>query len=845
MAQILDFNTPSVNPSGAPPNDYLRIQANPNMFGAQTGQALEKLGGAFEKASNAATEVVQFQQRIDVDDQTNKFLDARNKLLYGDPSKQLIGPDGKPTIDRGFMGLEGRAASDARDGMLKSLEEVRQAGKNNLQNPMAQLAYDQQTRRIYNEAETHVGSHTDQQWKIWAGGVNAAGAAHELNDFVNAIGDPAKMEGYAHNYISFKVQQAQLKFGDDAGIKSQAEAQAKVELLEAHVNAVAVRDPDRALQILESNKNTAGVKYDDMYNRLRDRADAQVGAKVGENVWNRTGGKFSAPVNDAITGAAQRYGIDPNTLRRAAQIESSGNPNAVTGSYKGLFQLSQAEFQKYAPAGGDIYNPADNALAAAAKMKAEGAAFASQFGRQPSGFDSYMIHQQGLGGYSAHLANPASPAWQNMAATGEGRQKGENWAKQAIWGNIPDQYKAMFGSVDNVTSRDFIAMWAVKFGAQPPPSASAGAVASGQPTWEEKKVSALRDLIDDPDLRDRPRAFATAWAEVEKRAQIEHATAIDTDRAEKLAEKARKQQSLAVEDEYLKDAYDANPQKTAVDVVNDPRLVNDPETRKKIIAFQERANKPDPIAPISQKMTRQLFDRMRLPDGDPNKIKDLGPINTAMSEGKLTRADYDWVTNQFKNSETPDGEKLVKRKTEFLKGVAPQIDQTDMNLGIKDLGGQERFYRFEWDLDHLMEEDRKAGKNPWNRLDPTKPEYMGRPEALAPYRKTTEQIMAEWGTNHPAPAASPEQPGFFSRLFSSAPAPASAGAPATAAPTPAAPQFNPASVKNLAELQAAFGSGRLSREQAMQLAVERGWAVRKPAAPPAAGPPAMHVPLSQ
>jgi hypothetical protein len=39
-------------------------------------------------------------------------------------------------------------------------------------------------------------------------------------------------------------------------------------------------------------------------------------------------------------------------------------------------------------------------------MKAEGDQFARNFGREPSGFDRCMIHQQGLAGYSSHLANP-------------------------------------------------------------------------------------------------------------------------------------------------------------------------------------------------------------------------------------------------------------------------------------------------------------------------------------------------------------------------------------------------------------------------------------------------------
>jgi hypothetical protein len=46
-----------------------------------------------------------------------------------------------------------------------------------------------------------------------------------------------------------------------------------------------------------------------------------------------------------------------------------------------------------------------------------------------------------------------------MLGTGEGRQKGEGWAKAAVWGNVPSDMRPMFGSVDNLTSKEFIAVW--------------------------------------------------------------------------------------------------------------------------------------------------------------------------------------------------------------------------------------------------------------------------------------------------------------------------------------------------------------------------------------------------
>jgi hypothetical protein len=158
---------------------------------------------------------------------------------------------------------------------------------------------------------------------------------------------------------------------------------------------------------------------------------------------------------------ANRVGIDPKWLRNIAKVESGGDPKNVTGSYQGLFQLSKSEFNKHGGSG-NILDPEQNTMAAANKLAKEKLAFSQKYGRDPSLTDLYMIHQQGEGGAAAHLANPDQPAWKSMLSTGEGKSKGEAWAKKAIWGNVPDDLKAKYGSVDNITSKDFYAMWGQK-----------------------------------------------------------------------------------------------------------------------------------------------------------------------------------------------------------------------------------------------------------------------------------------------------------------------------------------------------------------------------------------------
>lgn len=228
---------------------------------------------------------------------------------------------------------------------------------------------------------------------------------------------------------------------------------------------------------------------------------------------------FGGDVETAISNASMKSGVSEDTLRRFIKIESSGRPDASTGSYHGLLQLSNSEFNKYG--GGNIFSANDNALAGAYKIRAESEAFQQRYGRPPTTADLYMIHQQGAAGAAAHWDHPELPAWQNMASTGEGRQKGEAWAKKAIWGNVPDNLKAQYGSVEQMTSQQFTDMWAAKIGgesslvlAQNGPKPSAGSRNVGQ-LRRDPYLVASADPSQSSSLgakvKDKLRTFATSF----------------------------------------------------------------------------------------------------------------------------------------------------------------------------------------------------------------------------------------------------------------------------------------------------------------------------------------------
>lgn len=162
------------------------------------------------------------------------------------------------------------------------------------------------------------------------------------------------------------------------------------------------------------------------------------------------------PVEE-IKRASDAFGLDFNYMKAVAKIESGFDPNQRTGSYIGLFQLSEYEFGKFGF--GNIRSPRDNAVAAAYKIITEGILFEWVTRRKPDLSDLYLIHQQGWEGAAEHISRPDRIAWKSMCATSEGREKGEKWCKRAIWGNTLPAIKKAWKSVDNLTSEAFVGMW--------------------------------------------------------------------------------------------------------------------------------------------------------------------------------------------------------------------------------------------------------------------------------------------------------------------------------------------------------------------------------------------------
>lgn len=156
----------------------------------------------------------------------------------------------------------------------------------------------------------------------------------------------------------------------------------------------------------------------------------------------------SAETDAAIQRAAERAGVDVNTMRGIASIESGMNPasNANRSTqYKGLYQIGRNEWQRTGQ-GGNIYSAQDNAMAAARLFTENKRQFRGHFGRDPTDTELYLMHQQGLGFYTrGAMTNIGGNPYPGMS----GPQTHESF--EAGWGRELARRKAGFAKANPVT----------------------------------------------------------------------------------------------------------------------------------------------------------------------------------------------------------------------------------------------------------------------------------------------------------------------------------------------------------------------------------------------------------
>jgi hypothetical protein len=677
MATVPAAELPQVAPDARPPADYIEPRSSPADFGAAIGEGAQKLGAG---ALNAA----HFYGQVAADNAANEFQDRSSKILYGDPERQVMGPDGQMQTDTGYFGLKGRAALDKRKETERGLDDLLQQTRSGLTSPAQQLEFDNITRRYRSYLGGQIGRHADTEYSVWNTHVNKATADLQIDHIARTAYDEDQFLHGLEDLKRARVRQAQIMGGGD--LIPAALASAERDAIKARVQSIGVKDPTLALRILDDNRDMAGAEYDNLANPLRARAMQQDGITIADSELART-----AP----LVG-----GTDPVKAAILGQESSNRDdiPDSPAGA-RGPGQIIPDTFKRFAQPGEQIDVPADNRRVSGRIIDN----LAARFGNDPARIAVGYFSGEG------NVAPEGSPTpWIADHADKTGKKTSEYVAD--VMGRLGSS-----GAPGPAAARASLYDRVIEATKGKPPEVQRAALN------HLREQQSAADIANFNDKRARQEANDTA--------ANGYTTQILTD-------------------------------KMGPDIV--ARIANDPnltwETKRTLNTMVDQATKGEPMAAVSHQTVVKLLDDMRRPEGDPRRISDLSPVYEAFSKGELSKADFNFAQQQYRDMQTPEGDRLGQRQKEFFAAVRPSIEKSNPLLGHIDFSGGTLFYQFQQDVAQKVAEARKNGKDPFDLFNPAKPEYLGKPGAIAPYQRSIAESSAEYTARMRAGKAPPLAP---------------------------------------------------------------------------------------
>jgi len=136
---------------------------------------------------------------------------------------------------------------------------------------------------------------------------------------------------------------------------------------------------------------------------------AETMAALSNGEATTSNGRIAEAVGVDFGSIEQEYGLPEGFLERTAQIESGGNPAAKNpnSSAGGLFQQIDANAKEFGVT--DRFNPEQSTVGAAKFAKQNAARLRKVLGREPTGAELYLAHQQGGAGAARLLSDPDRP----------------------------------------------------------------------------------------------------------------------------------------------------------------------------------------------------------------------------------------------------------------------------------------------------------------------------------------------------------------------------------------------------------------------------------------------------
>jgi hypothetical protein len=136
-----------------------------------------------------------------------------------------------------------------------------------------------------------------------------------------------------------------------------------------------------------------------------------------------------------------------------------------------------------------------------------------------------------------------------------------------------------------------------------------------------------------------------------------------------------------------------------------------------------------------------LFRRIHAKPDAPDKIIDTAPIYDAYLRGRLSPETRRDLVKELTDARDPEGAKLGDAKAIFFDSRKSSITQSNQLLGKMDQQGDTKFGDFKYMVNQKIQEYQKEKKDPHDLFNPSKPDFLGKPEILQQYQTSLTQSM--------------------------------------------------------------------------------------------------------
>jgi hypothetical protein len=215
-----------------------------------------------------------------------------------------------------------------------------------------------------------------------------------------------------------------------------------------------------------------------------------------------------------------------------------------------------------------------------------------------------------------------------------------------------------------------------------------------------------------------------------------NAKRIEESRVESEADKAKKQQNIAVQNTFL--AKMSKGQLSTKEILASPLEPFGSGSKEQFLKMIEQDSKDGGKIKTDPGVYADTFRRIHLPDGDKNKIADENYLNTLLGKG-LTLDNIKQLRSEVQGKGTEAGEYESTMKSQLFDYAKAKLTKSNPLMGIKDPDGEQNLSRFYQYFQDAYSAGKQKGKSARELLDPDSPDYVGK--IVPQFMKSPAEIM--------------------------------------------------------------------------------------------------------